>query len=141
MSYNNDIPMFQQAFAMRTTFPDWKVTYSRPSQKIVCEGTIHPSGWSDTYSVRMTYVLGKNPTLEVLSPKLITVNRFGSKIEHVYSGELPCTYYPKAKDWTPAKSITIIVPFFTSWLYFYENWHISNVWTGTGIHPTRPNTK
>lgn len=138
MNFNKPIPMLNQAGAMRSTFPNWVVKYDMRSQRLLCIGEIKPSAWSNAYIVKIDYSFRKSPNLEVLSPKIITVNKFGNKIEHIYSDNVPCTYYPKAKDWTPAKYITIIVPFLSSWLWFYENWHITDEWTGSGIHPTKP---
>jgi hypothetical protein len=43
---------------------------------------------------------------------------------------------PRAGQWTPEKSIAAtIVPWTILWLFYFEEWLLSNEWKGGGFHP------
>jgi hypothetical protein len=81
----------------------------------------------------MTYQLGFNPRVEVLSPKLELAE--GKKeIPHMYNQKRLCLHYPKYREWTPKKLLSkTIIPWISDWLYHYESWLATGEWLGGGI--------
>ncbi|WP_297494684.1 hypothetical protein [Acidocella sp.] len=77
------------------------------------------------------------PTVFVEQPDLVALAE-GRKIPHVYS-EAPlklCLYLPGSGEWHCGLLIAnTIVPWAALWLYFFEEWLISDEWKGGGQHP------
>ena len=93
---------------------------------------------SRVYSLRLTYrQAGPVPQVVVVNPDL-TVLAEGRKLPHVYQ-QTPtrlCLYMPGTGQWTPDKSIAAtIVPWTVLWLFYFEQWLLSNEWKGGGFHP------
>ncbi len=122
-----------QMMKMKALFPDWQCGVKR--NVLTCIGYRQPTEISCNYKVKITYTLNGKPDIEVLEPKLVC--REGeTAIPHVYPGNHPCVYYPKFGEWTSSKYIAkTIVPWISSWLYFYEVWMATGEWEGGGIHP------
>ncbi|MDR3529296.1 MAG: hypothetical protein P4L90_01880 [Rhodopila sp.] len=62
----------------------------------------------------------------------------GRKLPHVYS-ESPirlCLYLPSSGEWHGGLLIAnTLVPWAALWLYFFEEWLVSDDWKGGGVHP------
>ena len=58
----------------------------------------------------------------------------GKPLPHMYDQKTLCLYYPAAREWRPDQLIaTTIVPWTTTWLFFYEVWCMTGEWRGGGI--------
>jgi hypothetical protein len=131
---------YQQQIAMASEYPCFtlKDSTGRGNGTITWEGRIRPSPLSSEYLVQIKYtVCERTPAVQVLSPKLITKH---GELPHIYpsTGNL-CLFYKYDnydKIWAPEKPITLIVPWISSWLIFYEIFEITGKWEGGGIeHP------
>lgn len=101
------------------------------------EFSIQPTKMSRLYKVIIIYVNGYQPYSYVISPNIIKIS--GDRIvPHLYSQENQrlCLTYPSFDEWTTDKLIAnTYIPWIALWLYFYEDWLLSNEWKGGGIHP------
>jgi hypothetical protein len=63
--------------------------------------------------------------------------QLNAKRQHVYHKPLRlCLTLPKAREWTGAMRIDqTFVPWATTWLYYFEEWLVSDEWKGGGEHP------
>ena len=102
------------------------------------EGKLSPL--SMIYTIKLVYRLGRSPKVYVVSPKPLPLAKGEISLPHVYDNvsQQICLYYnneDKKKEWSPNKIIAnTIVPWIAEWLYFYEIWQYTGVWTGGGIH-------
>src|SRR5262249_29034610 len=120
-----------QVLKMKALHPQFKA--ATKTDRVLWTGTLKPTGLSDTYSIRIAYELGLSPRLSVVSPALRT-RAEGVRIPHLYKEGNPCLYFPWNKEWTPDKFIALtIVPWASLWLYYYEVWHATGEWLGSGI--------
>lgn len=101
------------------------------------ECKIRPTPLSRDYDVRVIYRLDSQPSIFMVNPSLKTFA--GQKeIPHLYSQEKEeiCLYRPRYKEWTPNQHIAkTIVPWIYSWLFYFEEWLVSEKWKGGGEHP------
>ena len=83
--------------------------------------------------MKISYTLTHLPKIEVISPDLKLIKK---KPPHVYTDNDLCLFYPKNKEWTKYDYISDkIIPWISTWLYFYEIWDITGEWLGGGKHP------
>jgi len=95
-----------------------------------------PTPLSREYSMRVTFQRGETPDVFVLSPDLEKLA--GDRpLPHVYRDPLRlCLTLPETREWTGAMRIDqTFVPWATTWLYYFEEWLISDEWKGGGKHP------
>ena len=127
------ISLTVQAGILKNYFPDSSVT-TTPSS-LTWKASLVPTSLSSAYEVKLVYKLGKNPDVFVTAPKLALAE--GKKhLPHVYStkNQWLCLYYRKAREWQASMPIAdTIVPWTSEWLFFYEIWQASGLWTGGGI--------
>ena len=70
-------------------------------------------------------------------PDLLELAR-GRRLPHVYDQNPPrlCLYLPNTGEWTSAMRLDqTIVPWSILWLFYFEEWLVSNEWKGAGVHP------
>jgi hypothetical protein len=98
---------------------------------------VRPTVLSREYTVRIELERDGIPAVFVRSPDLMALAG-GRKIPHVYRDPLRlCLYLPKAKEWTDILRIDqTMVPWATVWLYYFEEWLVSDDWKGGGQHPS-----
>ncbi|HEY8594574.1 MAG TPA: hypothetical protein VIL84_04955 [Devosiaceae bacterium] len=87
--------------------------------------------------MRIEYLRGKPPDIFVENPD-IQVLAGERKLPHVYHNPLRlCLYLPSSGQWKPSKRLDqTIVPWTAIWLYYFEEWLVSNDWKGGGKHPS-----
>lgn len=127
------IPIQSQANRIRGTYTNWLVKNRRG--KIICLGIIQPTAFSPQYVVLLTYSRRMLiPHINLLSPQM--EKRNGKWPPHLYKKKRFCLFYPKYKEWTKEKFIAdTIIPWISSWLYYYENWLINGgEWMGGGTN-------
>ena len=97
-------------------------------------GTVWPKPRSPEYTVRIEYWPPLHPRVIVEDPPLRPRTE-GGTIPHSYSDPLrPCLYWPRAQEWTPDQLIAEhIVPWLMLWLFFYEAWLSTGIWSGEGV--------
>jgi hypothetical protein len=95
-----------------------------------------PTPLSREYSMRVTFRRGDKPDVFVLSPDLEELAG-GRPLPHVYRDPLRlCLTLPGTREWTGTMRIDqTFVPWATTWLYYFEEWLISEEWKGGGEHP------
>jgi hypothetical protein len=73
----------------------------------------------------------------VVSPNLNELAD-GRHLPHVYSTKPVrlCLFDPQTAEWSPSAAIAdTIVPWIYEWLFFFEEWLVSDEWKGGGRHP------
>lgn len=93
---------------------------------ITFTGTLQPHENMPVYTVKITYRSWKNPRVKVISPELV------KKPPHFYrKTQTLCLYHPEKFAWKKEYPIAItIIPWVSSWLYFYEVWKQTDKWYG-----------
>lgn len=125
------LTLAQQRIGVSSYFPGFR--YSGNYKIGRWFGSLRPGDECDIYNVKLEYRLTKQPRIAVLSPKLRRRDD-QPDIPHVYSGDFPCVYFPMTGEWHPGKFIgNTIIPWLTTWLYFYEVWFVTGKWFGGGI--------
>jgi len=101
------------------------------------ECDIQPTPLSRVYRVLIFYGADFIPRAFVLGPNLQGISE-QYPIPHLYDqkrGHL-CLYHPSSNEWNPTMSIVNdFVPWIYMWLFFFEQWLITQQWEGGGIHP------
>lgn len=135
MSYKNEryLTLGEQFASLKALFPHFTTTL-HPAW-LTTTGKIQPTSRSEFYHFRLKYYLNYTPEITIHYPKLIP-NFKGDPVPHVYPGLKLCLYKPGYGEFTPRKYLSQTVIGWTStWLYFYEVWHITGEWLGGGEHP------
>ena len=122
--------MGEQAARFRSSFPAF--TTSRPRRSVLlCRGRVQPTALSDTYLVKITYEIQRTPQVDIEEPSLQRRDPH-ERIPHTYDGDRPCTFRPRV-DWRSDRNLTLIVPWVSMWLFFYEVWFVTGEWLGGGV--------
>lgn len=99
---------------------------------------VRPSPLGRNYHVRLRYKLGNPPRVTVISPNLKSLAP-GRRLPHVYYATTPmslCLYLPGSGEWEASKSIAeTVVPWTAVWLFYFEDWLLTDEWKGGGKHP------
>jgi hypothetical protein len=96
-----------------------------------------PSPLSRRYRLRLEYHQDGVPQVFVAAPDLIALAD-GRPLPHVHQQQPPrlCLYLPGTGEWTSAMRLDqTVVPWSILWLFYFEEWLISNEWKGGGVHP------
>lgn len=95
-----------------------------------------PSPIGREYDIRIEFQQGHPPDVFVDSPDLHDMSA-GRRLPHVYS-QSPvqlCLYFPRYEEWQPWMRLDqTIVPWVTLWLFYFEEWLVSDDWKGGGKH-------
>ena len=97
-----------------------------------------PTPLSRLYSIRLKYRARQSPQVIVEEPALGDLAG-GRRLPHVYEQEPPrlCLYLPRTGEWQPWMRIDqTIVPWSALWLFYFEEWLVSDQWKGGGDHPS-----
>lgn len=95
-----------------------------------------PTPLSREYSMRVTFRRGETPDVFVIDPDLSELAG-GRPLPHVYRDPLRlCLTLPGTREWTGTMRIDqTFVPWASTWLYYFEEWLVSDDWKGGGEHP------
>ena len=114
-----------------------------PSKGILRQGRItwvcnlRPTPLSRIYTVRIEYAQGGTPQVFVDQPDLVQLAG-GRRLPHVYeqSPTRLCLYQPAYREWHDGLLISrTILQWAMLWLFFFEEWLVSDEWKGGGEHP------
>ena len=123
----------EQKAHFRRSYPTFTTSEPR-RQVLVCRGKIKPTALSETYLVRISYEIMKTPKVYIEDP-VIKRRQPHERIPHTYDEDRPCAFRPRI-DWRSDRSLAILVPWISMWLYFYEVWYVTGEWHGGGVgHP------
>jgi len=126
----------EQIFHMRMRWPDFRLVRRRRQVEAVWNGRIRPSPLSEVYAVSLRVRPGWSPEVRVLNPEL-KPQEGADGLPHVYPDGGLCLN--QSHEWHPGMlAAETVVPWASSWLYFYEIWHATGFWLGGGTHPERP---
>jgi hypothetical protein len=129
-----------QAASLKSAFPDSKITLER-NNGMVWVGKLQPTPLSATYTLRIKYRLDERPEVTVLDP--ILLSRDGTRLPHVFKGNLLCLFRYKYHEWdSTILIVNTIVPWTSLWLSHYEVWYATGVWCGSKEeHPSNDDSK
>jgi len=106
---------------------------------VVWEFEARPTLLSRTYRVRIRYQERKgSPLVYVVDPDLSGLAK-GRRVPHVYEQKPArlCLYLPRTGQWSPdLRIVDTIVPWTYLWLFYFEEWLVSDEWKGGGEHPS-----
>ncbi len=123
----------QQFCTMRIKYSHFTSKIVR--QKLIVKGCLQPTARSDVYNFILEYSLSSSPKVRITSPRLKR-NFKGEEIPHMYSQKHLCLYQPKYKEFRRSDFLSdTIIPWAALWLYYYEQWHLTDKWLGGGEHP------
>lgn len=87
--------------------------------------------------MRIEFAQGGAPETYVDAPDLQALA--GERmIPHLYGRTPPqlCLYLPKTYEWQPQMRLDqTVVPWSVLWLFYFEEWLLSDDWKGGGMHP------
>lgn len=100
--------------------------------------SVRPTPLSRVYSLHLAYQQGGTPITTVTAPDL-TELAGGRPLPHVYTQRPPrlCLYLPREQQWRPSLRLDeTILPWAVLWLFYFEEWLVSDEWKGGGVHPS-----
>jgi hypothetical protein len=112
---------------LKLFFPSFRlITRGNP---YIWEGTVRPISGA-LYKIRIKYRHGRRPVVDVLDPVLVPRVPW-LKIPHTFDTGSLCLHL--ISEWDDTMLIhETIVPWTSTWLYFYEIWHATTEWRGGG---------
>jgi hypothetical protein len=126
------IALAEQVVRMKQLLPDFSCRWKRNIVSWI--GYLQPTALSCCYKVKVTHQLHQSPCVHVLNPSLQAKPE--ESIPHIYPGQRLCLYHPKRREWSQQMYIAeTIIPWASSWLMYYERWHMTGEWLGGGEHP------
>lgn len=136
LAKRNRLSIAVQAYHLKRTYPNGRATIQQNHTLIWIYET-RPTPISRCYTLRIVYRLNFYPEIYVVWPSLRTLA--GDRvIPHLYSQskEQICLYRPGKGEWTSSLLIVdTIAPWVDLWLFYFEEWLLSNEWKGGGEHP------
>ncbi|HRP01172.1 MAG TPA: hypothetical protein PLE30_00835 [Candidatus Kapabacteria bacterium] len=133
-AYIHDLKQIKE---MQKYFPQFKICGHGLNYSFV--GNLKPSENSNLYKIKIEYKYYKNSRKKI--PQVFILNPIIERPIHMYSDGSLCLYHPDNFQWSHSCSIAkIIVPWISTWLYFYEKWLTTKVWLGEEV-PHKPKNK
>lgn len=128
-----------QLSCLRATYPEGKVVNTW-NNGWCWTYQLQPRPSSPFYHFKITYSKNR-PRVYVVDKLELADGQL--RLPHVYSHEKQqlCLYLPNGREWNATMPITMIVPWISRWLYFYESWVVTGEWQGGGMHVTDENYK
>lgn len=111
--------------------------------KLTWNFAVQPTPLSRVYKLKLTYQQEGIPKVYVIDPDLSELAG-GRPLPHVYEQKPTrlCLYLPRAKEWTSGMKLSnTLVSWAVLWLFYYEEWLVSNEWKGGGEHPKKRNAE
>lgn len=105
--------------------------------RLLWEFEARPTTLSRIYGIRIFCRQEDAPDVFVIEPDLVDLAG-GRKLPHVYEQKPTrlCLYLPRAREWNRSMRIAdTVVPWTVLWLFYFEEWLVSDEWKGGGVHP------
>lgn len=96
-----------------------------------------PTALSRVYRLRLTYAEAGGVQVFIDDPDL-SLLADGRRLPHVYAQRPArlCLFLPGTGEWNATQRIDqSIMPWATLWLFYYEDWLLTDDWKGGGEHP------
>ncbi|QQS33991.1 MAG: hypothetical protein IPM50_05290 [Acidobacteriota bacterium] len=78
---------------------------------------------------------GQHPEIRVLEPQL-TLAPGAKRLPHIYPGKSLCLYTRSKQEWDSSKYVAdTVIPWISSYLFYYELWLATGKWFGDGTEP------
>ena len=79
------------------------------------------------------------PAMFVLDPNLRALAA-EEALPHIYPSKGPgtklCLWWPKQREWLPQMKLSeTYIPWTSEWLWYFEDWLATGIWSGGGEHP------
>lgn len=90
----------------------------------------------------MDYTLGKRPNVFIKTK--LALAKGAAELPHVYDNarQKLCLFFPDGIQWNSTMLLArTIVPWIYDWLFHYELWLATGVWSGGGVHPENDSDK
>jgi hypothetical protein len=141
----------EQNASIRASFPGFQMCFDGMFVG-AWEGSLTPN--AKTYRISILYFPRRyffetadiaNPriSVRVVSPEISLDPRgTGDLPPHIFLGKggdfSLCLFDNRAGEWLPDQSIAdTIIPWAAEWLFYFEAWLHSGVWSGGGVHPQK----
>jgi hypothetical protein len=125
----------KQLSGLRTHFPDG---HGRIRRRILTWTMgIRPTPLSGLYRVDIQLGQGSTPKIWVLEPCLADLAT-DRRLPHVYEQRPAhlCLYRPAYGEWATSTPLyRTVVPWTSLWLFYFEDWLLTDEWKGGGEHP------
>lgn len=100
---------------------------------------VAPTPLSRVYRCSLKLYPAKFPELLVMDPDPKSLAA-GRMLPHTYpyygAGTKLCLWLPKAQEWTAQMRLDeTYLPWAAEWLDYFEEWLVTNEWSGGGVHP------
>jgi len=135
---NHRLSPARQAANLCIAWPSFKCRVSGTGVR--CEGMLQPTPISASYSIVVEFRRYRAPRAWVKTP-ILTVRSEGEAIPHVDpdarvpGGYRPCLGVPNSGEYTTNETAHCqLIPWLAEWLFHYEMWHMTGVWSGGGKH-------
>jgi hypothetical protein len=126
----------QQVYRMSLLWPKLALGQVRRQVEAIWQGFLQPSPLSESYLITLRFRPDSNPETRVVSPELRVREGF-KDLPHINPDGSLCLNV--LGDWQPWMYVAdYVVPWVSTWLYFYEVWHATGNWLGGGTHPDKP---
>lgn len=104
--------------------------------------TVSPTPLSRAYRCLLKVYAARFPELFVVDPdpKILAAGRV---LPHVYPHDGPgaklCLWLPRTYEWCAQMRFDeTYLPWAAEWLDYFEEWLVTDIWTGGGEHPVAP---
>jgi len=130
---NAGVSLPQQAFALRSVYPDGTVRLGPSS--LLWRGRLKPSGLAEQYLTEVSLQMSHQPVVNVIEPVLKPDGQ--GRLPHIWEDGSLCLN--TAGQWTTNMLLVdTVVPWAAEWLFHYEIWLGAGVWFGDGALAERP---
>lgn len=131
--WNAGVSLAQQAFALRSVYPDSTVRLGPSS--LLWRGRLKPSGLSEQYLTEVSLQMGQQPIVNIIEPVLTPDDQ--GRLPHIWEDGSLCL--KTAGQWTTNMLLVdTTVPWSSEWLFHYEMWKGTGVWFGDGALAEQP---
>lgn len=107
-------------------------------ERLVWTFEVAPTPISRLYQLRIEYTRGSVPRVYVVAPNLVELAE-GRSLPHVYGPDEQqrlCLYHPRSGQWNANSALgSTVLPWAVLWLFYFEDWLRTGVWSGGGEHP------
>jgi hypothetical protein len=130
----------QRAWELRTLSLDGAQVVFFSGRALCYRFRLSPSEFGRIYTCELRLTPdGRPPEMFVLDPDLKTLAN-EEDLPHIYpskgAGTKLCLWWPKQREWLPQMKLAeTYIPWTSEWLWYFEDWLATGIWSGGGEHP------